>query len=163
MSATGLDVFDKSLQTTNIWLGEIMRDLGPDRQVAYRALRAVLHALRDRLTINEAADLGAQLPLVIRGIFFDGWRPAGKPEPMRSLDAFLERIRDGLSDIRPVNAREAARSVFKTLSLHVTQGEIDEVKSQLPEEIRRLWPEKEIAEARAAEQAYAGTKPPKEV
>src|SRR5919204_6184474 len=79
MSATGLDVFDKTLQTTNIWLNEIMDDLGPDRKIAYRALRAVLHALRDRLTVDEAAQLGAQLPLMIRGLFFDMWHPAGKP------------------------------------------------------------------------------------
>ena len=61
MAATGLDVFDKTLQTTNIWLNEITDDLGPDRKLAYRALRAVLHAFRDRLTIDEAAHFGAQL------------------------------------------------------------------------------------------------------
>jgi uncharacterized protein (DUF2267 family) len=59
MSATGLDAFDKTLQTTNIWLQEIMEELGPDGQRAYKVLRGVLHALRDRLTIDEAAHLGA--------------------------------------------------------------------------------------------------------
>ena len=41
MSATGLDVFDKTLQTTNIWLDEIMAKLGPDRQVAWHGMCSV--------------------------------------------------------------------------------------------------------------------------
>jgi uncharacterized protein (DUF2267 family) len=48
MSATGLDVFDTTLQITNIWLDEIMAESGPDRQVAWHALGAVLHTWRDR-------------------------------------------------------------------------------------------------------------------
>ncbi len=61
MSTTGLDVFDKTLQTTNIWLDEIGEcdGIGPDRQRCYHALRAVLFALRDRLTVEEAAHLAA--------------------------------------------------------------------------------------------------------
>jgi uncharacterized protein (DUF2267 family) len=154
MAATGLEVFDKSIQTTNIWLDEIMADLGPDRKLAYRALRAVLHALRDRLTVEEAAHLGAQLPLVVRGIFFDMWRPAGKPDRIRSEAEFFDRVAAELGDLRPVNIPDAVRSVMQTLDLHVTEGEIDEVKGQLPEAIRRIWPEK-IAETRA----HAGDKP----
>jgi hypothetical protein len=33
MSATGLDVFDKTQQTTNIWLDEIMGQAWPRPQV----------------------------------------------------------------------------------------------------------------------------------
>lgn len=157
MAATGLDVFDKTLQTTNLWLEEAMIDLGPDRKVAYRALRAVLHALRDRLSVEEAAHLGAQLPLLVRGIFFDQWRPAGKPEKVRGLDEFLARISAELHDIRPVNAETAARAVFRTIALHVSEGEVAQVRAQLPEPIRRLWPEKAIAAA--SEPAHAGGKP----
>ena len=61
MSANGLDAFDKTIQTTNIWLNEIMEQIGPDRQVAWKALSTVLHKLRDRLPIGLAAHLGAAL------------------------------------------------------------------------------------------------------
>jgi uncharacterized protein (DUF2267 family) len=160
MAATGLDVFDKTLQTTNIWLDEIMLDLGPDRKIAYRALRAVLHALRDRLTVGEAAHLGAQLPLLIKGIFFDMWRPAATPLPIRTEEEFCARVAAELHDTRPINIPDAVRSVFRTLAAHVSQGELEQVKAQLPEPIRRFWPETMVAGAR--EPAYAGGKPRKE-
>jgi len=141
MSTTGLDVFDKTLQNTYLWLKDIMEDLGPDRHVAYRVLGAVLHALRDRLTVDEAAHLGAQLPLLVRGIYFDQWHPAGKPNKIRDRDEFLQRIGEELRDIRPVDPEDAARSVFKTVSRHISAGEVEDVYSSLPQTIRQLWPQ----------------------
>ena len=138
MSSTGLDVFDKTLQTTNIWLNEIGEDIGPDKQRCYHALRAVLFSLRDRLTPDQAAHLAAQLPIFVRGVFYDGYRPAGKP--IRSRDEFLQKIGEQLAQIRPVGADDAARAVFKVLDRHIARGEIDEVKQALPQDIRTLFP-----------------------
>ena len=58
MSTTGLEVFDKTVHTTNAWLKEIMEVTGPDRHRAYRVLAAVLHALRDRLTVTRQLNSG---------------------------------------------------------------------------------------------------------
>jgi uncharacterized protein (DUF2267 family) len=144
MSATGLDVFDKTLQTTNTWLGEIMDDLGPDRQVAWHALSAVLRALRDRIPLDLAAHVGAELPLLVRGAYYDQWRPAEQPERYRALEEFLRRVVDNLGAIRPVNSQDAARSVFRVLNRHLPEGQIDKVRDALPEDIRAIWPEREV-------------------
>ena len=146
MSATGLDVFDKTLQTTHIWLDDIMEELGPDRQVAWRTLGAVLRAVRDRLPRDLSAHLGAQLPLLVRGAYYDQWKPSREPERYRDQETFLARIGDELADLRPVNPAAAAQVVFRTLTRHVTDGQAHKVREALPEEIRRLWPE-ETAQA----------------
>jgi uncharacterized protein (DUF2267 family) len=141
MSATGLDVFDKTLQTTHIWLNEIAAELGPDRQHAYHVLRAVLHALRDRLPINDAAHLGAQLPLLVRGIFYEGWHPQPETSKERRREAFLEHIQGGLQGIRPTNPEQAARVVFRVIARHVTGGEVEKARQALPQDIQALWPD----------------------
>jgi uncharacterized protein (DUF2267 family) len=141
MSATGLDVFDKTLQTTHIWLDQIMKELGCDRQMAWHALGAVLRPLRDRLTVEQGAHLAAQLPLLIRGLYYDQWHPSGTPERIRHQHDLLARVADGLSDVRPVNPRDTARLVLKVLAAHVSRGQIDKVKEALPLEIRALFPD----------------------
>jgi uncharacterized protein (DUF2267 family) len=139
MSATGLDVFDKTLQSTNIWLNEIMDVIGPDRQVAWHVLGAVLRAVRDRVPLELAGHLGSQLPILVRGVYYDQWRPAAKPAKYRSLDEFVACIDEGLASTRPVNRMDAIRAVFGVLSRHIPEGQIVKVRDALPEEVRALW------------------------
>jgi uncharacterized protein (DUF2267 family) len=148
MTTTGLEVFDKTIQITNGWLNEIMVDLGPDRHTAWHALTAVLRALRDRLPVDLAAHLGSQLPLVVRGAYYDQFRPARQPRVTRSLEEFLARIEESFRYTRPVDSKEACRTVFKVLTHHVDPGQIAKVWEALPEPVRDLWPD--TVRARAA-------------
>ena len=140
MSATGLEVFDRTLQTTHIWLDEIIEDLGTDRHTAWHVLGAVIRSLRDRLPPNLSAHLSAQLPLLIRGIYFDQWKPDQENLKLRSLAEFLERVSVGLEGTKPIGSVDATRAVFAVLERHVDKGQIDKVRQALPEEIRILWP-----------------------
>jgi uncharacterized protein (DUF2267 family) len=140
MSVTGLEVFDETVHKTNTWLKEIMEVLGPERRQAYQALRGVLHCLRDRLIVEEAAQLGAQLPMLVRGIYYESWRPAATPQKVRSGDEFLAQLGSHLPGARPFDPEDAARAVFQVLERHITPGEIEDVVSELPKEIRALWP-----------------------
>lgn len=146
MSATGLEVFDSTVQKTNIWLKDLMEEMGWDRHKAYQALRAVLHALRNRLTVEETAELGAQLPLLIRGIYYEGWDPTGKPARARHRDQFLARICEHFKADDDINPEAIARAVFSLLSKRVSSGEIEDVKHISPLEIRDLWPESAMHE-----------------
>jgi len=141
MSTTGVAAFDSTLQMTHIWLNEICEELGwaRDPHRAYHALRVVLHTLRDRLHPEEAAGLAAQLPLLVRGTFYEGWHPAGKPIKSHSLHDFLQPVTDAFRDERPGRADEVTRGVFTVLKRHITSGEIADIIATLPGEIQRLW------------------------
>jgi uncharacterized protein (DUF2267 family) len=140
MSYTGIRAFDSTIQTTNIWLNDLADRLGwQDKQRAYHALTAVLHALRDRLPVEQAAALGAQLPMLVRGFYYEGWHPAGKPIKERKKEEFLAHIASAFRDDFDIDAEEVARVVFQVVAKHVSPGEIKHVESTLPEEIRSLW------------------------
>lgn len=132
-------MFEQTLHKTHAWLSDVMAELGTDdRHKAYASVRAALHALRDRLMVEEAADLGAQLPTLLRGVYYDGWKPAGKPVRERRKKEFLRHVEEDLRD-PTIEPEAAVRAVFAVLSKHVSRGEIDDVKGSLPPEIRELW------------------------
>jgi len=145
MSANGLETFDRSIHATNLWLKEISREIskeiGADRRMAWRALGVVLRALRDRLTVEDAAHLAAQLPLVVRGAFYEQYRPAVQPDPMRSREEFVARVADGLAGGgKPMDPEKAIKAVFSVIQRHVAEAETAKVRHALPEDIRTLWP-----------------------
>jgi uncharacterized protein (DUF2267 family) len=141
MGQTGLEVFDTTLQKSNRWLKDLAQVLGQsDRHRAYQALRATLHALRDRLTVEEVAQLGAQLPMLIRGLYYEGWDPTGTPLKVRHKEQFLARIEQELRGNVLVDPEREARAVFTVMAQRVSEGEIENVKHVLPAEIRELWP-----------------------
>jgi uncharacterized protein (DUF2267 family) len=139
VAATGLEVFDKTLQTTNIWLDDIMAEIGPDRQLAWKVLSTVLHKLRDRLPVEAAAHLGAQLPLLVRGVYYDQYVPARQPNHVGTIEDFCADVGKWLSDARPVDPEAAVRAVFGVLQEHLDPGMVAKVQIILPQSIRTFW------------------------
>jgi uncharacterized protein (DUF2267 family) len=140
MSATGLAVFDRTLQETNLWLKELMARLGTDdRAQAYAILKATLHALRDRIGPENATHLAAQLPILLRGVYYEGWRMANTPSRERRVEAFLDHIRREAPMDSDEDTELAARAVFEVMWDRLDQGEVAKVMRMLPEELRDLW------------------------
>lgn len=146
MSMTGLQAFDSTLQKTHEWLNDLQQEMNLEsRQKAYLVLRAGLHALRDRLTIDEAAQLGAQLPMLIRGFYYEGWRPAASPIKLRTKDEFLSLVLEYLQ-VTPtaqavdIDPEEAIRAVFQVLHRRISEGEVESMKRMMPEALLELWP-----------------------
>jgi len=141
MSATGLQSIDHSIQLTHEWINDVMMRLDWDNKSrAYRLLRETLHALRDWLTVNEAAHLSAQMPIVLRGVFFEGWRPAETPVADRSKKDFIERIAKSFRTDPLDEPEDAVRAVFFVLNNHISKGEIQDVRNSLQKPLRDLWP-----------------------
>ena len=104
-------------------------------------LRLSLHALRDRMPVTEAAQLSAQLPILLRGVFFEGWRPSATPTKVRSKDEFLAGLRSAFSEDPDFDVEGAFREVISVMRFHISAGEIGGVRRVMPDKIRTLWEE----------------------
>lgn len=141
MTTTGLSTFDETVQLSNVWLNELMRAVQwGDKSRAYRLLRATLHALRDRLTAHEAVHFGAQLPMLIRGLYYEGWHMRDTAPSERTKNAFLGHINSEFKPDPNTDTEQLAREVFKLLARKISPGEIEDVTHMLPPEVRALWP-----------------------
>ena len=137
---TGLAVFDTTVQETNLWLKGVMEGLHTeDRHLAYLALRATLHALRDRLGPEHAVQLAAQLPMLLRGLYYEGWRLAAAQTKERTRADFFEHIRSELPRGSAIDPNLAARAVFSVMWQKLDVGEVGKMIEFLPPELNELW------------------------
>ena len=139
MSVTGVTALDHTIQETNVWLKAVEEELELDsRQQAYNALRAVLHALRDRVPPEVAIKLGAQLPILLRGIYYENWHAAGTPTKERHARDFADHVGTELSQQFPIDPLTVVRGVFEVLWEKLDSGEFDKVMHHLPAALREL-------------------------
>lgn len=135
--------FDTFAQEAHLWVNEVADELGlDDKRLALHVLRAVLHALRDRLPLELVAHLSAQLPMLIRGMFFESWDPHVKPAHRHRLDDFadaLERELYGFDEA--VDVRDAVRAAFAVIGAHISLGEWRKIAGALPRDLAEYWEE----------------------
>lgn len=142
----GSHSFDSSLQISNTWLRDVgERLLIEDGQTAYEALRAVLHVLRDRLPLEAVLGLSAQLPMVIRGLLLEGWRPQDGPSGLRTRDGFGQAVADRLPTAFPATGLDAVAAVLEVLDARLDAGETRKIIAHLPIPMRALWPVGKVA------------------
>ena len=137
MSNQGLETIDHTVHLTHEWINELAERVGySSKRSALRLLRTTLHVLRDRLPQNELAQFSAQLPLLVRGIFFEGWQP--KTTPKRS-EHIGPAIVEAMGDTEEFRGEDDVRFVFDLLNARISRGEIEDARACLPEDIRRYW------------------------
>lgn len=134
-------IVERSVESAHVWY----RDMGAalqtdDLHYAGRALRAVLHALRDRLSVEEAAQLAAQLPTLIRGIYYEGWKPGAARRPLaHDVNAFLDHVAELGRMAGRTEASHAIAAASDVLATHVSPGELRDVLANLPVRLRPLF------------------------
>jgi uncharacterized protein (DUF2267 family) len=135
-----VDAFDTTLQKTGEWLRDIRDALDWDsEQHAYQALRAVLHALRDRLPVAEAVHLGSQLPMLVRGFYYEGWTPNDKPVKL-SHDEFLELVAAHFRKNGTADPVRITRVVIEVIITHTNAGQIAKIAGLMPRDFCDLFP-----------------------
>ncbi|HZH28012.1 MAG TPA: DUF2267 domain-containing protein [Azospirillaceae bacterium] len=163
-------VFSSTLQETDQWLHAVMDELGTDNiNTAYTALRSVLHEVRDRIPADAAVHVGTQLPMLIRGLYYEGWKPSKPPTQERTLAKFLDGVRNHARGHDELDPEKACRAVFGVLSSRIAPGEAVQARQLLPAEILPLWPAPgsglgQAADAmRRAEGTPSGEAPPEAI
>ena len=142
MSGKSYATFSATVEKTNHILKTIERVYGwpkERREQSYDALRAVLHAMRDRLTVDEAADFAAQLPMLVRGMYYEGWNPSKVPIKM-DRDEFLNRVKQNFPYEVEGGVDKLVPTVLTALKGFVTEGELDDVRSNMPKDLVSLVP-----------------------
>lgn len=133
---------EHAVQEAREWIKDVESRREFNDIQSYHALRSVLHTLRDTLVPDEAMHLSSQLPHFVRGIYFEGYHLARKPEVKRDADKFLDVVRDQLSAAnQDVDPRRACEAVFGTLSHRLSPGQADQVKNMLHAEVQAIWQE----------------------
>jgi uncharacterized protein (DUF2267 family) len=135
-----IKVIERTVALSNEWLKQLDSQLGwNNKQRTYRLFRETLHALRDCLGVNEVAHLASEMPMLIRGIYYEGWQPSATPIADNDREAFVLRI-DRAFKNDPLDDTEAAlQQVFNFLGQKISAGEIGDVRKSLPKTMRQLW------------------------
>jgi uncharacterized protein (DUF2267 family) len=148
MTATDVPAVERSAEITDEWLDDLAAELGRpfDRRFAFRVLRSFMHALRDRMPVNETAQFAAQLPELLRGVYYENWRPSATPQRY-DLDGFLDRVAEHAFLSRDTEAAMAAQASARVMARHVAAGELDKVRTVLPRDMSDFLSPEHLAEA----------------
>ena len=141
MSVKSIGNFEHALHLANEWIRDLAEkpEVGSEGQ-AYILLRAGLHAIRDRLRVEEVAHLSAQLPMLVRGFFYEGWQPnLSEPSVRESTRHLLDEVGERLERISPVAAEDALFLVYELLLRKLSSGEMKYVDRALPYELLFPW------------------------
>jgi uncharacterized protein (DUF2267 family) len=129
--------FEHAIHTANIWLKSVSDALETeDRHLANRILRTWLHTLRDRLTVDVAAHVAAQLPELLRGVYYDGWDPSVVPVKY-GREGYVNRFVEE-AKVSPQEVPRIAPEVTAAVRHHLSPGQLEAALEQLPHDVRGL-------------------------
>jgi uncharacterized protein (DUF2267 family) len=137
---TGIPAIEAAVQKSREWIREVSDITGREEADSLQMMRGVLHVLRDRLPVAEAADLAAQLPVLLRGYYFEGWRPVQQPVAYRNRREFLDAVAAQFEPAGNLDPQQAVETVLGLLEKKISAGEMEDVKQNMPEALQEIFP-----------------------
>ena len=126
-----VSVFARTSHKSQEWISEMQRELKwLSGDSNYQLLRAVLQSLRDQMNVHETAHFAAQLPLLLRGSFYEGWNPQIAQISGRTKEDFLEAVKNKLSPggIPPkFELEDGVLVALNVIKKHVSAGEMKDI------------------------------------
>lgn len=140
--------FDKHVKEINEFVKDLSIELGhPDDQTqTIRLLRAVLHTVRDRITISESFDLLAQLPMMLKALYVEQWKYSEKPpldySDISGFKEAVEREQERMGEQKfdwEESTEDLARIVLASLRKYLTDGQAIHIMDQMPKEVKSIF------------------------
>ncbi len=136
--------FNKFAEKGNKFIKELAKEFGhpEDTAKAGRKLRAILHALRGCLTVQESMQLLAQLPMFLKAVYVDGWNYGRVKKKIKSEMDFMEEVRRfdfGSADFDFKEDEDIEINtllVFQQLRKYISPGEMEDLRAVLPKELK---------------------------
>lgn len=136
-----IHVFERTVHEAHDWINELAGRLGwSSERDALRLLRTVMCKIRDHLPVNEMAQFAAQLPLILRGMYYEGWQPKKTPVHERDAADFIKDIEAEVGDVLDYRGALDIKAVFDVINARISRGEVEDVRANLPQALRELWP-----------------------
>ena len=139
MSEQGLETIESTTQKTHEWIARVAETMHMEKRDAWKCLRAVLQTMRDRLPVDLAVHFGAQLPMLVRGLFYEGWEPSKVPIKM-SREEFLAVVQSRIIADRVINPVETVQNVLAIIASHIGGGEMQKAMDSFPRDMQSLFP-----------------------
>lgn len=136
-----IHVFERTTHEAHEWVNDLAGRTGwTNEREVLRLLRTVLTKIRDHLSANEIAQFAAQLPLILRGMFYEGWQPKLTPIKERHASEFIAAIEETIGEVSDYQGTSDIKAVFNVINARISRGEVEDVRACLPKELRDLWP-----------------------
>ena len=138
-----LNAFDNHCQEATRFIKNIAVQLGTpdDTEHAVRVLKCIFRALRRKLIPDESLHIVSQLPLLLKGMYVDGWDIYEPISEAKTFDEFLNDIRDNTEGREGEDfdddeqARKKIAAVFNVLKEFISDSELDYIHDELPKEV----------------------------
>jgi uncharacterized protein (DUF2267 family) len=128
----------RASQTYKAFINHLCERGGMSPSVAQQAAVSVLCALEQRIFAEEAADLEAQLPRKLTELLHRCERHEEELPPKFGREHLLKCVGEDLG-LNPDAVEPVVRAVLDALRHQISEGEAEDVMSQLPHDMRDLW------------------------
>ncbi|MDX8354953.1 DUF2267 domain-containing protein [Cognatiyoonia sp. IB215182] len=136
-----IHVFERTTHEAHEWVNDLAGRTGwSNEREVLRLLRTVLVNIRDHLPVNEMAQFSAQLPLILRGTFYEGWQPKKTPVRERHAADFIAAVEAQVGEVLDYRGESDIKAVFNVINARISRGEVEDVRACLPQELRDMWP-----------------------
>jgi len=119
-------------------------DMAEDHGKATGILTAVLHGLREIISVEESLQLISQFPMFLKAVYVNGWSINKTKTKVKYMPQFVDLVRsfDGAASNNDFVSDEIAEhyinTTFFALRKYVSAGELQDIRDNLSKNLKNM-------------------------